>query len=248
MIKKLIIYYSFILTATMTLMGFLNTQNVAQLISAIVFFPLTAFFALQVLPRPKSALKIPTRLHKSPSTRKTRLPTSIPTLPKPSSTNLVFPQLHYSSNSSIHSVVQSIPSPLSSQTIEEPIGIDQDRRKFIKLIGSAGLSVFVMSLFTKKAQAAFFGSVPGPGTVALKDPETGQQISPAIRTPTDGYKISQIDDSTPAYYGFVNKEGEWFIMREDTSGNYRYTKGATNFNTNWTNRASLSYDYFDIIF
>ncbi len=41
---------------------------------------------------------------------------------------------------------------------------DLDRRAFIKLIGSAGLSVFLLSIFTKKAQAAFFGSVPGPGT------------------------------------------------------------------------------------
>jgi len=124
---------------------------------------------------------------------------------------------------------------------------DENRRTFIKLVGSAGISLLFLSLFTKKAHAAFFGSVPGPGTVALKD-TTGVQIDPAIKTPTDGYKISQIDDASPAYYGFVNKAGAWFIMKEDSSGNYRYTKGASSFSTNWTNRASLTYDYFNIIF
>lgn len=125
--------------------------------------------------------------------------------------------------------------------------IDVDRRQFLKLIGSAGLALFLFSIFAKRAQAAFFGSVPGPGTVALKD-TTGVQIDPAIKTPTDGYKISQLDDSSPAFYGFVEKNGAWFIMKEDSAGNYRYTKGSTSFSTNWTNRATLTYDLFDVIF
>lgn len=126
-------------------------------------------------------------------------------------------------------------------------GFDLDRRMFLKLIGSTGIMLFVFSIFTKKAEGAFFGSVPGPGTVALKD-STGAQIDPAVKTPTDGYKISQIDDSSPAYYGFVDKSGAWFIMKEDSTGAYRYTKGATGFATNWTNRATLTYDLFDVIF
>ena len=125
--------------------------------------------------------------------------------------------------------------------------IDIDRRQFLKLIGSAGLSLFLFSIFAKKAQAAFFGSVPGPGTVAVKD-ISGAQIDPAVKQPTDGYRINQLDDSSPAYYGFVNKDSAWFIMKEDSSGNYRYTKGSSSFSTNWTNRASLTYDYFDAIF
>lgn len=133
------------------------------------------------------------------------------------------------------------------QSPEKLPRIDVDRRQFLKLIGSAGLVLFLFSIFAKKAEAAFFGSVPGPGTVALKD-TAGVQIDPAQLHPTDGYKISQLDDSSPAFYGFVRKDGAWFIMKEDSSGNYRYTKGATTFSTNWTNRASLTYDYFDVIF
>ncbi len=129
-----------------------------------------------------------------------------------------------------------------------PAKIDVDRRQFLKLISSAGLSLFIFSIFAKKAEAAFFGSVPGPGTVALKD-TAGVQIDPAIKTPTDGYKISQIDDATPAYYGFIERSGKWFIMKEDsTTGAYRYAKGASSFSTNWTSRASLTYDYFNIVF
>ncbi|MBI4099386.1 hypothetical protein HY440_00085 [Candidatus Microgenomates bacterium] len=124
---------------------------------------------------------------------------------------------------------------------------DVDRRMFLKLIGSAGMTLFLFSVFTKKAEASFFGSVPGPGTVALKD-TTGTLVDPAIKQPTDGYKISEIDDSSPAYYGFIEKTGKWFIMKEDSSGAYRYTKGDSSFSTNWTSRASLTYDYFDAIF
>lgn len=247
MLKKLLIYYSFILTGIMTLFGFLSAHNYQELISATLFFPLTVYFSFLVIPQRKQALKIPHKIKLKPSTKIT---ITRPPLPSPTkSTKLVFPSIH-----SLHQSRQLSPSLGTNLNLnltdpgEDPLAIDQDRRKFIKLIGSAGISVFMMSLFTKKAQAAFFGSVPGPGTVSLKDPETGLQISPAIRTPTDGYKISQIDDSTPAYYGFVNKTAEWFIMREDSGGNYRYTKGSSDFQTNWNSRAALSYSTFDVVF
>lgn len=132
-------------------------------------------------------------------------------------------------------------------------GFDLDRRMFLKLIGSTGIMLFVFSIFTKKAEGAFFGSVPGPGTVAVKD-TAGTQIDPAIKTPTDGYKITQLDDTSDApntYYGFVNKDSAWFIMLDDGSGNYRYTKGSSDFTngtTGWPNRINLTYDYFDAIF
>lgn len=132
------------------------------------------------------------------------------------------------------------------QIIEEDV--DNDRRVFLKIIASAGAGLFLMSILTKKTQAAFFGSVPGPGTISVKD-STGTVIDPAVKQPTDGYKISEIDDvSSPSYYGFVEKTGAWFIMKEDSSGAYRYTKGDNGFSTNWTNRTSLTYGYFDEIF
>lgn len=144
---------------------------------------------------------------------------------------------------------------LTGQVIAESAAVsDRDRRLFLKLVGSTGLSLFFMSVIGKKsAQAAFFGSMPGPGTVALKD-STGNQIDPAEKQPTDGYKISQLDDAgaTYLYFGFVNKDGAWYIQRETVSGvnagDYRYFKGSTNFSGNWGNRTDLAYDDFEDIF
>ncbi|MBP9817218.1 hypothetical protein KBC75_00490 [Candidatus Shapirobacteria bacterium] len=126
---------------------------------------------------------------------------------------------------------------------------DEDRRRFLKIVGGTSLGIVALSLINpKKAGAAFFGSVPGPGTVALKD-SGGVKIDPAIKQPTDGYKISQVDDSTaPAYYGYVNNGGAWYIMKEEADGSYRYVRGASGFSTGWTNRASQTYDYFDAVF
>lgn len=126
---------------------------------------------------------------------------------------------------------------------------DNDRRLFLKLIASAGFSMFLMAIFTKKAQAAFFGSAPtGPGVVAIKN-TAGVEIDPAQAQPTDGYTISELDDTgNPAYYGFVKSSGAWYIMSEDSSGAYRYSKGDTDFATNWTNRTGLTYDYFNTVF
>lgn len=205
--RKLVAYYSFIVTTTIVVLGFLSAQDLPQLIGAIIFYPLAVYFTLLVSPKRQKAIHIP----KVSVIPVTRLPDEL------------------------------VPAP-------SPSGFDFDRRMFLKLIGSAGLSVFFFSIFTKRAEAAFFGSVPGPGTVSLKD-TTGAKIDPAVKQPTDGYKITEIDDaSSPAYYGFVHKTGAWFIQREESSGAYRYTKGGTDFSTNWTGRAGLTYNYFHIIF
>ncbi len=203
----------------MTISGFVQAQSLAQVTSAVFFFPLAVYFIQLVIPRNRKAITVPQAI--------SLIPVGISSGSKKGSKK--------------------------TKKAEEPIvlkrkeGLDIDRRMFLKLIGSAGITVFLFSIFTKKAEGAFFGSAPGPGTLALKD-TAGNKIDPAQNYPTDGYKISQIDDSSPAYYGFVEKAGAWFIQKEDSSGNYRYTKGSNSFSTNWTNRATLTYDYFDVIF
>lgn len=203
--KRLVIYYNFIVVTTMVLMGFVGVQTYSDLISSILFFPLAAYFWLMVVPT------------------------------------------HQKSNPDKFKAVALKVEPERLEKVNQK-KLDFDRRTFLKLIGSAGLAVFFFSIFTKRAHGAFFGSIPGPGTISVKD-STGNVIDPAIKTPTDGYKITQIDDATSTtYFGYMNKDGAWYISREDSSGNYRYTKGASDFSTNWTNRASLTYDYFDNIF
>ena len=143
-----------------------------------------------------------------------------------------------------------VPSDVAIEGEIMPQGIsDDNRRLFLKLVGSTSLSILFMAVLGKDtAKAAFFGSVPGPGTVSVKD-STGATIDPAEKQSTDGYEISQVDDSTtPAYYGFVHKTGAWYITKEDATGAYRYAKGSVDFATSWASRAGLTYDYFDAIF
>ena len=145
----------------------------------------------------------------------------------------------------IEEVMDIIPD--SIKRIKNP-DYDPERRKFLKLIGAAGGSLFLMTVFTRKAEASFFGSMPGPGTIAIKN-SSGTLIDPSEKHPTDGYNITEIDDSgIDTYYGYLNKDGAWYIQKEITTGAYRYTKGTSDFTTNWIGKTGLTYDYFNVIF
>lgn len=124
--------------------------------------------------------------------------------------------------------------------------IDIDKRTFLKLIGGAGLAFFLFSVFRNKIEGLFFKGLPSgtssQGTIANSE-------SLAQNQPMDGYSISEIDDNIIAFYGFTNNDGNWFIMREDTdTGSFRYTKGVSNFPSNWDNRANLKYSYYSSVF
>ncbi len=205
--NKFLLYYNFIVVAFIVVAGFLTATNYTQLLVAIAFFPLMAYFMAKIYPRRNRAIR-------------------------PLEESKVV-------------ILEKDLSPENEKL--KKAGVDVDRRAFLKLIGTAGLSLFIFSLFTKRAEAAFFGSVPGPGTVSLKD-SSGNKIDPAEKHPTDGYKIAELDDGlTYTYAGYINKSGNWFILRDDGSS-YRYVKGTSSFTTNWTNRASLTYDYYDNVF
>lgn len=127
-----------------------------------------------------------------------------------------------------------IPKAVKSQ------GFDINRRGFVKFMGSAGLALFFLAMFTRKTPGDIFGSAPGSQSA---------QIDPAVAHPTDGYTIARIDDSTPSYYGFLNRVGSWFIMREESDGTYQYARGKSNFaSTGWDARDTLSYEEFNAAF
>lgn len=217
--KRAFLAYSFVMISLMNITAFKGAGSNPQLISAALFFPVTVFFWIEAIPRRKKSEDEKVAVGKIKKAK-------------------------------VEKVTKAIPVNLEKEYPPDRYGrnFDIDRRMFLKLIGSAGISMFMLAIFTKKAQGAFFGSVPGPGTVAIKN-SAGIQIDPATDHPTDGYNITEIDDATlPSYFGFVNKDSAWYIMREDSSGAYRYAKGSTLFSTNWTGRAALTYDYFDSVF
>ncbi len=210
-IEKILIYYSFVISSLVVVMGFVSAGSLTQMISGVIFVPLLIYFASQVFPRRTRAVRLP----KTPEI-----------------------------------IIQTNEDKVDEKTIKlKKEGVDIDRRTFLKLIGSAGLSLFLFSIFTKRAEAAFFGSVPGPGTVSVKD-IAGNKINPAEKQPTDGYRISRLDDASPAYYGFTNKDGAWFVMKELEDGSYLYRKGNSGFAAAWAERGNIgiTYDEFENVF
>ena len=125
---------------------------------------------------------------------------------------------------------------------------DIDKRVFLKLVGATGLSFFLFSIFNKRTQTPLFGNTSELGTTSLID-INGKKIDPPEKTPTDGYTISEIDDDTIAFYGFIKNDGAWYIMREDSdTGSIRYVRGDGEFTSNWVNRKQLKYNYFNDVF
>lgn len=221
---KIFLYYSFIFVTIMVMMGFVTASNVPQLVSAFLFCPLAFYFWSLVFPKTSRPLIIPAQAVRATLTKK--VVSEEPAQEEAPEVNGEETEAHRKVNRNF----------------------DQNRRMFLKLIGSAGLGVLIYSLISKKASLPFFDSSPeSPETISLKD-SLGNPVDPATRQPTDGYKVAEVDDSSPTFFGFVEKPDKWFIMQISDSGAIRYTKGQRNFSANWDNRANLTYDYYDAVF
>jgi hypothetical protein len=72
-------------------------------------------------------------------------------------------------------------------------------------------------------------------------------IPNVITDPLIRYKVADVDDTgTVKYYGMVANDGGWLVMKEDDTANpktFRYATASGSYPSNWTNRASLTYDY-----
>lgn len=73
--------------------------------------------------------------------------------------------------------------------------------------------------------------------------QTNSSSSASGGKATDAYAISNIEDTgTYKYFGFEDADGAWYIMRKTLADNtFLYAKGASNYSTAWTNRASQTY-------
>ncbi|MBI2404998.1 hypothetical protein HYV22_02360 [Candidatus Gottesmanbacteria bacterium] len=125
---------------------------------------------------------------------------------------------------------------------------DIDKRTFLKIIGAAGFSFFVLSILGRRLEALLFDRAVAriPNTLQNPAASEAEVAGPVLM---NGYRISDIDEDIISYYGFINKDGAWMIMREDTETNsFRYTKGDAGFSANWAGRQRLKYDYFHKLF
>jgi hypothetical protein len=144
-------------------------------------------------------------------------------------------------------VVSKTTGPETAKPKKRGVDIrDTDKRAFLKLIGAAGISYFLFSLLGRRVDLSALGRAVGLGT-DNGDASPDQEIAPAGSgtLATDGYKISEIEEGVITYYGFVNKNGGWFIMREDTNAaSFRYARGDFGFPSSWTKREQLKYSYY----
>ncbi|MFC1654042.1 hypothetical protein ACFL1M_04310 [Patescibacteria group bacterium] len=232
--KRALVTYNFIIAVIITIAGLASAQSVTQVIISLAFLPVAIYFTIQLFKR------------RSPQ-QQTKKTYSISPI-KIGNQILSTPSKH-KRNTDPDVIEPEFLTKKQQQDREDQVNVsDTNKRIFLKFIGTSSIAMVIMALFTKKAQAAFFGSIPGPGTVSIKD-SSGSTIDPAEKQPTDGYEVSEIDDSgTDTYYGFVHTNGSWYITKEDTTGAFRYIRGSTSFSTSWTNRAGLSYDYYNNIF
>jgi len=74
-----------------------------------------------------------------------------------------------------------------------------------------------------------------------------------------GYQISDEDvkssDNDITYYGYLDREGNWYIMEEDVSVSgdddlkaWKFIKGSSGYTTNWAARQTLTYEDFETAF
>lgn len=117
----------------------------------------------------------------------------------------------------------------------------------VKVTPSGSMTIAIGDITGVDGQATMATSFP----VVIASDQSAIPVTTGLTDdPLVKYKISDTDSSSdPKYYGNVAADGSWYIMKETTSaGTYRYCKGASSYSTNWTGRASLTYDYFDVIF
>jgi len=101
-----------------------------------------------------------------------------------------------------------------------------------------------------------FGLINALGVRINPSTEDKQDDIITNQDPLAKYKWADVDDdASPNYYGAVDKDGNWFILKEVISAGantYRYCKGASGYETvitgAWATRASQTYDYFHNIF
>lgn len=88
-------------------------------------------------------------------------------------------------------------------------------------------------------------------TLGSQATATKQDSLIGLIDPTAKYNIANTDTaSTVQYFGFLDKDGNWYILKNDGAGTYTYCSGlaASSYATAWTGRIGLTYVTFDSAF
>jgi len=111
--------------------------------------------------------------------------------------------------------------------------------ELVEVVSENKAIVNVMSEYTnavKEIKPVIKVNVPEPKQVAKE------------RTIDDYKPVDTDTKTTQQYFGYVDKEGAWYIMRlynGKESQNYRYAKGDKDYSNNWRKRKSQAYVKFD---
>lgn len=78
---------------------------------------------------------------------------------------------------------------------------------------------------------------------------TDNPLPTKTQDPLAGYHSSDIARGDPEYWGYLDKDGKWYIMEYGrTAGTRRFSRGSSDYSTNFSNRANLTYSYFNEVF
>lgn len=102
-------------------------------------------------------------------------------------------------------------------------------------------AVRVLRVVAPEVGSAIILPAEASGVGLIFEKATGEQS-------VDEYQIANIDEDDIGYYGYNNKDGGWYIIKIDTDGSFRYSRGNTDFPANWERRDKLEYDYFNNVF
>jgi hypothetical protein len=218
--NKALTYSSFAILSIIVVWIFVTSQSYQQLAVATILYVPVVYYGLRIFPR------------KRPVSVSLTIDNEMPQIGVTTDTN----------------GTQSQSQTNHQQQQDKPEVVDSEKRDFLKFLGGAGLSFIVLSLLNRKPGSLFKTQSDTPEVVSIGN-SIGQKVDPAESQPTDGYKISEIDDSEVTYYGFTNKNGAWFFIKVDTeNGSFRYTRGESDFSRNWQYRKDLEYDYYSNVF
>lgn len=102
--------------------------------------------------------------------------------------------------------------------------------------------------YQKLAVEILTENTAGDALTTQKEIATEETLQ-SMADPLAKYKDAGMDvASNPMYFGYIALDGSWYIKKLDTTSGTTFCKGDVDYETNWINRASLTYELFNEVF